>query len=94
MAQLILKELSEFYGQYLPLENADGLYLFDADKADWHGQVLNHLPLSQLWSYCSSDVDGTVFITPGRAAVNVLGYVLATVPRTRPEEEQLQFQSD
>jgi len=89
-----LLPLSEFYDRYLPLENGEGLYLFDRDRHAWHGTVLEATPITHLWSYCTTDVDDSVFITPGFATVNALGVVLATVARTTLEEEHLQFHEE
>jgi len=45
-----LLPLSEFYDRYLPLENGEGLYLFDRDRHAWHGTVLEATPITHLWS--------------------------------------------
>ena len=85
------EDLNQFYCRYLPLDNGEGLFLFDADRGDWHRRILEVTPPEQLWSYCL-DSDSSIYITPGRAFVNVLGIVIATIPRTKPEEERLLFQ--
>ncbi len=89
-----LREMSEFFERYLPLEHREGLFLIDPDHSPWHAALLAATPEARVWSYCTVDVDDTVQVLPGHRLVNRVGYVLASVERQHPDEEQIIFQEE
>jgi len=93
MTQIDIRELSEFFERYLPLEHREGLFLIDPDHSPWHAALLAATPASRVWSYCTSE-DDTVQVSPGRHSVNRLGYVLTQVARQSPEEEHTLYQEE